>query len=96
MSFHAFLDIQIKPDFNGLPPQVLTGLTQLSNNAAAILLLVSGLGIVVSLLGMLAGSWLHLPHLSERMRHSLILSILAIAVLYLGVLAANYSARLFA
>lgn len=96
MITHAFLDIQIKPDYTGLPPEVLHGLTQLTDNAAAILLLVSGLGIVVCLLGLLAGSWLHLPHLAERMRHSLILSILSIAVLYLGVLAANYSARLFA
>jgi hypothetical protein len=96
MIFDAFSDIQVKPDFTGLPPQVLAGLTQLTDNAAAILLLVSGLGIVVSLLGMLAGSWLHLPHLAERMRNSLVLSILAVAILYLGVLAANYSARLFA
>ena len=93
---HAFLDVHVRPDFTGLPPEVLSGLTQLTDNAAAILLLVSGLGIVVSLLGMLAGSWLHLPHLAERMRHSLILSILSIAILYLGALAANYSARLFA
>ena len=93
---HVLLDIQVRPDFTGLPPELLAGLTRMTDNAAAILLLVSGLGIVVSLLGMLAGSWVHLPHMGERMRHSLILSILAIAVLYLGVLAANYSARLFA
>ena len=63
------LDIQVHPDFNGLPPSVRDGLVHLTNNAAALLTLVSALGIVVS--------------------------ILAVALLYGGMAVANYTGALF-
>ncbi len=91
-----FLDISITPDFTGLPANVYSGLVHLTNNAAAVLMLVSGLGIAVSLLGLLFASWTQNHQLSERMRGSLLLSVCAIALLYVGVAAANYAARLFA
>jgi len=62
-------DINVRPDFSGLPPSVLHGLIHLTNNAAALLTLVSGLGIVVS--------------------------VGALALLYIGVAAANYAGHLF-
>jgi len=90
-----YLDIAVSPDFTGLPSNVHAGLVHLTNNAAALLTLVSGLGIVVSLLGLVVASWTSNPQLGERAKHGLAISILAIALLYLGVAAANYSARLF-
>ena len=45
-------DISVRPDFSGLPPSVLHGLIHLTNNAAALLTLISGLGIVVSLIAL--------------------------------------------
>ncbi|HVB77845.1 MAG TPA: hypothetical protein VNI34_08610 [Candidatus Nitrosotalea sp.] len=88
--------ILVTPDFTGLPPSLVLGLTQLSDNSAALLTLVSGLGIGVSLTGMLLASWTSNPHLGERFKSALALSVGALALLHLGVLVANYSARLFA
>ncbi len=48
-------DINVRPDFSGLPPSVLHGLIHLTNNAAALLTLISGLGIVVSLIALYIG-----------------------------------------
>lgn len=89
------LDISVKPDFQGLPDNLTRGLVRLSDNAAAILLLVSGLGIVVSITGMVVGSWLQNQHLSERSRHGLFVSAAAGALLFVAVGAANYATRTF-
>jgi hypothetical protein len=92
---YRFLDIAIKPDFNGLPPNVREGLVHLTNNAAAVLTLVSGLGIVVSLIGLVFASWTTNHQLAERCKSGLAISIGAMALLYVAVAAANYTGRLF-
>ena len=89
------LDIVIRPDFNGLPPNVHEGLVHLTNNAAALLALVSGLGIVVSLIGLVFASWTSHHQLAERSKSGLAISIGAMALLYVAVAAANYTGRLF-
>ena len=89
------LDISVKPDFDGLPPNVRDGLIHLTNNAAAVLTLVSGLGIVVSLIGLVIASWTSNQQLSERSKLGLAVSVAALALLYLGVAAANYAGHLF-
>jgi len=88
-------DITVSPDFNGLPDSVRTGLIHLTNNAAAALLLLSGLGIVISLCGMVVGSWLQSPQLSERSRSGLLVSAGAGALLFVAVAFANYTLHLF-
>ncbi len=65
------LDIAVKPDFEGLPPNVVAGLVHLTNNAAAVLTLVSGLGIAVSLIGLLFAHFTHSHQLHERSRSGL-------------------------
>ena len=50
-------DINVSPDFTGLPPSVYHGLVHLTNNAAAVLTLVAGLGVVVSLIGLVIASF---------------------------------------
>ena len=90
-----FLDVVVTPDFNGLPPNIVHGLHQLTNNAAALLMVVSSLGIVISLTGLVLGSWTHSPQLTERSRGGFVVSIGAMALLFIGVATANYSARLF-
>ena len=89
------LDLVIKPDFTGLPPNVQQGLVHMTNNAAALLTLVSGLGIVVSLLGIVFASWTSNHQLAERSKSGLAVSIGAVALLYVAVAAANYTGRLF-
>lgn len=89
------LDIVVKPQFDGLPPNVTHGLSTLTDNLAAVLLITSGLGIVLSILGMLFGHWLGFHQLSERSRSSLILSASSGALLYVAVAAANYATVLF-
>lgn len=89
-------DISVHPDFNGLPPNVVHGLVQLTNNAAAVLLLVAGLGLVVSLIGLVLASFTANRELGERAKGGLAVSVFAIALLYLGVAAANYAGHLFA
>jgi hypothetical protein len=89
------LDIVIRPDFNGLPANVHEGLVHLTNNAAALLALVSGLGIVVSLIGLVFASWTSNHQLSERSKSGLAVSIAAMALLYVAIAAANYTGRLF-
>jgi hypothetical protein len=90
-----FLDVAVSPDFTGLPANVRDGLIHLTNNAAALLMMVSGLGIVISLIGLVLASWTNNPQLAERTKSGLVISIAAMALLYLGVAAANYSAHLF-
>ncbi len=88
-------DISVHPDLNGLPANVLTGLAHLANNAAGLLVLVSGIGIAISLIGWVIANFTANPQLAERSKSSLGVSIAAVALLYLGVAAANYAGRLF-
>ena len=92
---HFVTDISITPDFNGLPPSVYHGLVHLTNNAAAVLLLVAGLGLTVSLIGLVLASFTANHQLTERARGGVAVSILSIALLYIGVAAANYAGHLF-
>ena len=88
-------DISVTPDLRGLPPQVRDGLVHLTNNLAGVLLLISALGIVVSICGLVVGHQIHSHQISERSKTGLAVSISAGAILYLGVAAANYAAGLF-
>lgn len=88
-------EIVVHPDLNGLPPNVLAGLAHLANNAAGLLVLVSGIGIAVSLIGWVLAAFTANPQLAERSKSSLGVSIAAVALLYLGIAAANYAGRLF-
>jgi hypothetical protein len=88
-------DINVRPDLNGLPLSVLHGLAQLANNAAGLLVIVSGIGIAVSLIGWVLAAFTANPQLAERSKSSLGVSIAAVALLYLGIAAANYAGRLF-
>ena len=92
---HVLTDISITPDFNGLPPSVYHGLVHLTNNAAAVLLLVAGLGLTVSLIGLVLASFTANHQLTERARGGVAVSILSIGLLYIGVAAANYAGHLF-
>jgi len=85
----------VTPDFRGLPPNVLHGLIQLTNNAAGLLTLIAGLGIVVSLTGLVIASFTANRELSERAKGGIAVSVGALALLYLGIAAANYSSHLF-
>jgi hypothetical protein len=88
-------DISVTPDYNGLPSNLEAGLKHLTNNAAALLMLVSGLGIVLSLTGMIAGTWMHNPMVRDRAREGLLMSAVAGALLFIAVAVANYSTGLF-
>jgi hypothetical protein len=88
-------DISVTPDYTGLPSNLDAGLKHLTNNAAAFLLLVSGLGIVISLIGLVGGSWVHSPQLRERSKEGLLYSAGAGALLFIAVAVANYATRLF-
>ena len=95
MIFLSGSDISIHPDLSGLPANVLQGLVHLANNAAGLLVLVSAIGIAVSLIGWVFASFSSNPQLAERSKSSLGVSIAAIAFLYLGIAAANYAGHLF-
>ena len=95
MIFRLGSDINVHPDLSGLPPNVLTGLAHLANNAAGLLVLVSGIGIAISLIGWVFASFTSNHQLGERSKSSLGVSIAAVALLYLGIAAANYAGRLF-
>jgi hypothetical protein len=88
-------DIVVRPDLRGLPANVLAGLEHLANNAAGLLVVVSGIGIAVSLIGLVFAAFSSNPQLAERSKSSLGVSIAAVALLYLGIAAANYAGRLF-
>jgi uncharacterized YccA/Bax inhibitor family protein len=90
-----FNDISVRPDFSGLPPSVYHGLVQLTDNAAAILTLVAGLGLVVSLIGLVLASFTGNRELSERAKGGIAISVFSIALLYIGVATANYAGHLF-
>ena len=87
--------ISVTPDFNGLPPGVYHGLIHLTNNAAAVLTLVAGLGLVVSLTGLVIASFISNRELAERSKGGIAVSVFSVALLYLGVAAANYAGHLF-
>jgi hypothetical protein len=88
-------DITVTPDFSGLPPSVYHGLVHLTNNAAAVLTLVAGLGLVVSLIGLVLASFTANRELAERAKGGIGVSVFSIALLYIGVAAANYAGHLF-
>jgi len=88
-------DIQVTPDYNGLPSNLQAGLIHLTNNAAALMFLVSGLGIVLSVGGVVVGHVLHKQHISERSWGALGIASGAGAILFIAVHAANYTAGLF-
>ena len=95
MIFRLGSDINVHPDLSGLPPNVLLGLEHLANNAAGVLVLVSGIGIAVSLIGWVFASFTSNHQLAERSKSSFGISISAIALLYIGIAVANYAGRLF-
>jgi hypothetical protein len=89
------LDIAVSPDFSGLPANLQSGLVHLTNNVAGLLVLISGFGIAVSVIGIVVGSWSANPHLSERSKMGLIVSAGSVAILYVAVAAANYVSHAF-
>jgi hypothetical protein len=93
--FALLMDIHVHPDVSGLPANVVSGLVHLTDNAAGLLVIVSGLGIALSLATWVIGSFTSNPQLVERAKSSLGISISAVALLYIGVAAANYAGRLF-
>ena len=90
-----FSDISVTPDFSGLPPSVYHGLVHLTDNAAAILTLVAGLGLVLSVIGLVMASFMGNRELGERAKSGIAVSVFAVALLYIGVAAANYASHLF-
>ena len=92
---HIFGDISVRPDFSGLPPSVYHGMVQLTDNAAAVLTLVAGLGLTVSLIGLVIASFTANRELAERSKGGIAVSVFSVALLYVGVAAANYAGRLF-
>jgi hypothetical protein len=88
-------DLSVTPDFAGLPPSVYHGLVHLTNNAAAVLTLVAGLGLVVSLIGLVFASFTANRELGERAKGGIAVSVFSVALLYIGVAAANYAGHLF-
>jgi len=92
---HFITDISVTPDFNGLPPSVYHGLVHLTNNAAGVLTLVAGLGLTVSLIGLVLASFTQNPQLAERAKGGIAVSVFSVALLYIGVAAANYAGHLF-
>jgi hypothetical protein len=87
--------ISVTPDFTGLPPSVYHGLVHLTNNAAAVLMLIAGLGLTVSLIGLVLASFTQNPQLAERAKGGIAVSVFSVALLYIGVAAANYAGHLF-
>lgn len=93
---HILADISVTPDFTGLPPSVYHGLVQLTDNAAGVLTLVAGLGLSVSLIGLVLASFTGNRELGDRAKGGIAVSVFSIALLYIGVAAANYAGHLFA
>ena len=87
--------ISVSPDFSGLPPSVYHGLVHLTDNAAAILTLVAGLGLTVSLICLVLASFTANRELGERAKGGIAVSVFSVALLYIGVAAANYAGHLF-
>jgi len=91
----TLLDIVVRPDFTGLPPSLLNGLQRLADNAAGILLLVSAVGIGLSLTLWVAGSLVGAHSLVSRAKSSLLVAASSGALLYATVIGANYMTGLF-
>ena len=91
---HVLTDIAVTPDFSGLPPSLYLGLVHLTDNAAAVLTLVAGLGLVVSLIGLVLASFTGNRELGERAKGGIAVSVFSVALLYIGVAAANYASHL--
>jgi hypothetical protein len=91
----VFTDISVNPDFTGLPSNVYHGLVHLTDNAAAVLTLVAGLGLTVSLIGLVVASFTANRELGERAKGGVAVSVSSVALLYIGVAAANYAGHLF-
>ena len=89
-----FLDA-MTPDYVGLPSPVRDGLVHLTNNGAGLLVGVSGLGIALSLMGLVFASLTGDRALAARASSGAVVSMAAVALLYLGVATVNYTARLF-
>ena len=92
---HILADITVTPDFVGLPPSLYHGLIHLTDNAAAVLTLVAGLGLTVSLIGLVLATFTSNPQMAERAKGGIAVSIFSVALLYIGVAAANYAGHLF-
>ena len=90
-----FLDISIHPDYSGLPPNVLQGLQRLADNTAALLILVSAIGIGVSLLAWVIGAGIGNHMLIARAKSSLLVAATSGGILYLTVAGANYMTGIF-
>ena len=88
-------DITVTPDYDGLPSNLQQGLVHLTNNAAAVMMLVSGLGIVLAVGGLVVGHVLHRQHITERSWSALGIAAGAGAILFIAVHAANYTSGLF-
>ena len=88
-------DITVRPDFTGLPPNLLHGLQRLADNAAGVMLLVSAIGIGLSITLWVVGSWIGNNHLVSRAKSSLLVSASSGAMLYATVAGANYMTALF-
>lgn len=88
-------DITVTPDYNGLPSNLQQGLVHLTNNAAALMLLISGLGIVLAVGGLVIGHALQRQHITERSWSALGVASGAGAILFVAVHAANYTSGLF-
>ena len=89
------LDIVVHPDFTGLPPSLLHGLQRLADNAAGVLVLVSAIGIGVSITLWVIGSWLDNHHLVSRAKSSLMVAAFSGGMLYATIAGANYMTGLF-
>ena len=90
----VFSDVSVTPDFTGLPPALYHGLVHLTDNAAAVLMLVAGLGLVVSFIGLVIASFTGNRELSDRSKSGIAVSIGSVALLYVGVALANYAVGL--
>src|SRR5258708_13554324 len=79
----VFTDISVNPDFNGLPTNVYNGLVHLTDNAAAILTLVTGLGLTVSLIRLVIASFTANPELCERANAGIAGPVFSFPLLYI-------------
>jgi hypothetical protein len=79
----ALAEISVSPDFKGLPSNLQSGLQSLTNIAAGLLILLSGLAIVGSLIGLLASSLMQNSISAERSKTALMWSVGTPAALYM-------------
>ena len=89
------LGISVTPRYDGLPGNLVSGLQRLTDNAAGLLTILAGLGLVLSIIGIVVGSLGENPHLAERSKRGLLISIGAVAILYVGVTLTNSVSGMF-